>query len=323
MMLRNLLPAPRLRIFTAVHGASVLALLCSGLAGCNGHAWYPGSLDSAGPVSSGERVILLDSLAIMLAIVVPTIVCILIVAWWYRAANRRSLYDPTWTYSGRIELLVWSIPALVILFLGGTAWISSHDLDPAKPLNPDRKALEIQVVALDWKWLFIYPDQHIASINRLLTPVGTPVHFRLTSASVMNVFFVPQLGSEIYAMNGMVTELNLQADRSGTFPGLAAQINGDGFSDMRFDTHAVSPREFSEWVDAVQTDGPTLDEAAYRLLLKQSARVAPYTYRDVAPKLFEAIASRQLPSGEGPHLTPITGSPVTQASGPIGLTGGE
>ena len=294
--------ALRRRIFTAVRGISFLAFLGSELSGCDGSAWYPGALDPAGPVSAGERVILLDSLAIMLAIVVPTIVCTLAVAWWYRAANRHALYDPRWAYSGRLELLVWSIPALVILFLGGTAWIGSHDLDPAKPLSADRKPLELEVVALDWKWLFIYPEQHIASINRLVAPVRTPVHFRLTSASVMNVFFVPQLGSEIYAMNGMVTELNLEADRPGTFPGLAAQINGDGFSDMRFDTRAVSPQEFSRWVADAQADGPTLDEAAYRLLLKQSAHVAPYTYRAVAPKLFEAIASRELPSGEGPQL---------------------
>ncbi len=254
-------------------------------------------------MSSAERVILLDSLAIMLAIVVPTIFFTLAFAWWYRATNRSASYAPQWAYSGRLELLVWSIPALVILFLGGIAWIGSHELDPAKPLSAPQRPLEIQVVALDWKWLFIYPEQHIASVNRLVTPVGIPVHFRLTSATVMNVFFVPQLGSEIYAMYGMVTDLNLQADRAGTFHGLAAQINGDGFSDMTFETRALSPEAFSEWVGVAQARGPALDEAAYRLLLRQSSIMQPYTYRTVSPSLFDAITSQRLPPGEGPRLT--------------------
>jgi cytochrome o ubiquinol oxidase subunit 2 len=283
---------------------AVLTPLSVALSGCE-----RGVLAPAGPVGGAERVILLDSLAIMLAIVVPTIVCILAFAWWYRATNRRAQYAPQWAYSGRLELLVWSIPALVIVFLGGIAWIGSHDLDPAKPLSARREPLEVEVVALDWKWLFIYPEQHIASVNRLVAPVETPVHFRLTSASVMNVFFVPQLGSEIYAMYGMVTDLNLQADRPGTFHGLAAQINGDGLSDMTFDTRAVSPQEFSEWVGAAQTSGPTLDDAAYHLLLRQSSIIEPYTYRSVAPHLFEAIASQQLPPGEGPQITQTGATP--------------
>jgi len=294
----SVLPVSRPRSNAAVRISCLMTLLSGLLAGCDG-----GVLDPAGPVGRGERTILLDSLAIMLVIVVPTVLCTLAVAWWYRASNRHADYAPQWAYSGRLELLVWSIPALVVVFLGGTAWIGSHELDPAKSLSSRREALEVQVVALDWKWLFIYPAEHIASVNRLLAPVGVPLHLRLTSASVMNVFFVPQLGSEIYAMNGMVSQLNLQADRAGTFLGLAAQINGDGFSDMMFDARAVSPGEFSAWVATTQANGPTLDAAAYRLLLRQSARLAPYTYRAVTPQLFEAIASQQLPSGEGPRLT--------------------
>ena len=296
-------PRPRM---SAARAISVLTPLTVALAGCE-----RGVLDPAGPVGGAERVILFDSLAIMLAIVVPTIVCILAFAWWYRAGNRRAVYAPQWAYSGRLELLVWSIPALVIVFLGGIAWIGSHDLDPAKPLSAHAKPLEVQVVALDWKWLFIYPEQHIASVNQLVAPVETPVHFRLTSASVMNVFFVPQLGTEIYAMYGMVTELNLQADRSGTFHGLAAQVNGDGFADMHFDTRAVSPQEFSEWVSAAQTSGPALDDGAYRQLLRQTSNVEPYTYRSIAPHLFEGIASQQLPPGEGPRVAPAD---ITTAS---------
>ena len=298
LSMRSIVPIPRPGTPAAVRVITLLALLSGGLGGCE-----RGVLDPVGPVGAAERVVLLDALAIMLAIVVPTILCTLAIAWRYRASNRRAVYAPQWAYSGRLELLVWSIPALVVVFLGGIAWISAHDLDPAKPLSSHRAPLEVEVVALDWKWLFIYPQQHIASVNRLVTPVGTPVHLRLTSASVMNVFFVPQLGSEIYAMYGMVTELNLQADRAGTFHGLAAQINGDGFADMNFDTRVVSSREFSDWVIATQTDGPALDDATYRLLLRQSSKVQPYTYRAVTPNLFEAIASGQLPPGEGPQLT--------------------
>src|ERR1700730_473050 len=274
-----------------------LVLASAALSGCD-----QGVLDPAGPVGDAERVILLDSLVIMLAIVLPTILCTLAFAWWFRATNTRAAYAPHWANSGRLELIVWSIPVLVVLFLGGITWYGSHDLDPAKPLISQRKPLEVQVVALDWKWLFIYPEQQIASINQLVMPVGTPVHFRLTSASVMNVFFVPQLGSEIYAMNGMITELNLQADRPGTFLGLAAHFNGDGFSDMTFDTRAVPPEEFFRWATDAGTSGPMLDEAAYRGLLRQTSNLQVITYRSVMPQLFEAIVSRQLPPGEGPRL---------------------
>ncbi len=152
----------------------------------------------------------------MLAIVIPTILATLAFAWWFRASNTRARYLPTWSYSGRIELIVWSIPALVVFFLGGIAWIGSHLLDPARPLTSGAKPLEIQVVSLDWKWLFIYPEQGVASVNDLVAPAGTPLHFQITSASVFNVFFLPRLGSEIYSMYGMTTQLNLQADRPGS-----------------------------------------------------------------------------------------------------------
>jgi cytochrome o ubiquinol oxidase subunit II len=277
---------------------SALTLAGGGLSGCG-----PGVLDPAGPVGAGDRVILLDALAIMLVIVIPTILCTLAFAWRYRASNRHATYTPGWAYSGRLELLVWAIPAFVVIFLGGVAWVGSHDLDPAKPLSSQQVPLEVEVVSLDWKWLFIYPAEHVASINRLVLPVGRPVHFRLTSATVFNVFFVPQLGSEIYAMNGMVTELNLEADRPGSYLGIAAHFNGDGFSDMTFHADAVSPEDYSQWVATARANGPALDQAAYRMLLPQTSNVSPYTYRAVAPGLFEAIASRRLPAGRGPQVT--------------------
>ena len=287
----------------------VLALGLISLAAC-----HTAVLSPAGPVGEANRIVLLDSLAIMLAIVVPTIAAILAFAFWFRASNTRARYLPEWAYSGRLELIVWSIPALVIFFLGGIAWISSHLLDPAEPLRSKAEPLEVQVVSLDWKWLFIYPQQNVASINRMVVPAGAPLNLKITSASVFNVFFVPRLGTMIYAMYGMTTRLNLQADQPGVYPGLSAHFSGDGFPGMAFDLNAVSPEEFTQWAAATRSSGPVLDEAAYRELLRQSQNVSPYTYRSVQTGLFDDIVEQRLPPGEGP--------PTAQraASGSVALT---
>jgi cytochrome o ubiquinol oxidase subunit II len=274
-------------------------------------------LSPVGPVGEGNRIILLDSLTIMLAIVVPTIVAILAFAYWFRASNTRARYLPEWAYSGRLELIVWSIPALVVFFLGGIAWISSHLLDPAEPLTSKAEPVEVQVVSLDWKWLFIYPQQNVASINAMVVPAGVPLNLKITSASVFNVFFVPRLGSMIYAMYGMTTRLNLQADRPGTYPGLSAHFSGDGFPGMAFDVHAVSPQEFSQWAAATRSSGPVLDEVAYRELLKQSQNVSPYTYRSVSAGLFDDIVEQRLPPGEGPPTA------QSAASGSVAVLAGR
>jgi cytochrome o ubiquinol oxidase subunit 2 len=255
---------------------------------------------TAGPIAESERLILLDSLAIMLAIVVPTLLAIIGFAWWFRAGNSRAVHLPKWAYSGQVELLVWSVPALVVMFLGGIAWIGSHEVDPAKPLASKVKPLEVEVVSLDWRWLFIYPELHIASINRLVAPVDVPIHARITSASVMNVFFIPRIASEIYGMNGMATQLNFEADKAGSYPGLSAHFSGDGFADMRFSFDAVPQAQFDAWIKRAQASGVKLDDAAYRKLLPQSHDTAAYTYRDVRPGLFDAIVMQQLPPGAGP-----------------------
>ena len=262
-------------------------------------------LEPAGPVSAAERKILFDSLAMMLAIVIPVMIATIVIAVRFRASNTKARYRPTFTHSGRIELIIWSIPALVIFFLGGVAWTSSFLLDPARPLPARVKPLDVQVVSLDWKWLFIYPEQGVASVNRLVVPTGVPLHLQLTSASVWNVFWVPQLGSMLYCMHGMAGTLYLQADRPGTYQGRSAMISGDGFADMHFDTVAVASDQFSQWVSAAHATGPALDDAAYRGLLRQSSNVAPYTYASVRQGLFEAIVTQQLPAGDGP--LPVAG----------------
>jgi cytochrome o ubiquinol oxidase subunit II len=264
------------------------------LSGCAGWVENP-----AGPIADAERMIYLDSLVIMLAVVVPVIVATLAFAWWFRASNRRARYRPHWTYSGRIELVVWSIPALVVFFLGGIAWISSHDLDPARPIESKQPPLEIDVVSLDWKWLFIYPQQRLASVNRLVVPAGVPLRLRVTSASVWNVLWIPRLGSMLYCMYGMAGTLYLQADHPGVFPGYSAMISGDGFADMHFDTEAVTQEQFAAWTSTTRAAGPILDASAYRTLLRPSRSVSPYSYRSVAPALFEDIVSQKLPPGEG------------------------
>jgi len=259
-------------------------------------------LDPRGPVGRAERQILINSMAIMLAIVVPTIVATLAFAWWFRPSNKRARYRPTWAFSGRIELVVWSIPIMVILLLGGVTWLGSHQLDPARPLASDQKAIDIQVVALDWKWLFIYPEHGVASVNELVVPAGVPLHFTLTSASVFNTFFVPQLGSMIYAMNGMATELHLHADEPGTYRGMSAHFSGDGFSDMHFPVRAVPAGQFEAWVTETRAAKRPLDGAGYTVLARQSVEPRPIRFSAVEDDLFDRIVRRELEPGPGPAL---------------------
>jgi cytochrome o ubiquinol oxidase subunit 2 len=252
---------------------------------------HEGVLDPHGPVGKAERVILYDSTAIMLAVIIPVIVLTLVFAWWFRARNERARYRPDWEYSGRIEMIIWSIPALVILFLGGIAWTGSHDLDPPVPLEESTAPLDIEVISLDWRWLFIYPRDGIASLNRLVVPAGVPLRFRLTSTTVMNSFFVPQLGSQIYTMPNMVTRLNLEADRPGTFEGFSAQFSGDGFSDMRFDLVSTEPEAFKDWVSTTKTQGGVLDARTFEDLVKPAKADGAQTYAQVSEGLFDSISS--------------------------------
>ena len=255
--------------------------------------------DPQGPIGAADTAILIDSVAIMLAIVLPTIVAIFAFAFWFRASNTKARYLPNWEYSGRIELVVWSVPALTIILLGGVAWIGAHQLDPAKAVEGSAKPLTIQAVSLDWKWLFIYPDQRAATINTLTVPEGVPLRFELTSSSVMNVFFIPQFGSMIYTMNGMATQLNLRADRPGTFQGLSAHFSGDGFSDMHFDVHVVPSEQFSKWAQDASRAEKSLDELSYGEIAKPSMKSQPAVYRLADPHLFNSIVTQKLPPSPG------------------------
>ena len=265
-------------------------------AGCS----LGGVMDPKGPIGAANLTLLVDSMAIMLAIVIPTILATFAFAWWFRASNKKARYLPDWEFSGSIELVVWAIPLMTILLLGGVTWIGSHELDPAKPIEGKGDALDVQVVSLDWKWLFIYPEQRVASVNELVVPAGRPLHFTLTSSSVMNAFFVPQLGSMIYTMNGMATQLWLHADEPGTFHGMSAHYSGEGFSDMHFEVKAVTPEQFAAWVNKTRDSGPRLDGEKYTALAKQSVKDPVSVFGNVDIDLFNRVVSNDLATGPGP-----------------------
>jgi len=269
------------------------------LGGCS-----QGILNPQGPIAWAERLLLINSTAIMLVVVIPVTVATLAFAWWYRASNPRASRSTDESYEERVEFVVWSIPALTVILLGGVIWIGSHQLDPRAPIPAESDPLHVDVVALDWKWLFIYPDQGIAAVNQLVVPAGTPLQLRLTSATVMNSFFVPQLGSQIYTMGGMTTHLNLLADNPGEYPGFSANYSGDGFSEMRFVVRSVPASDFNAWLEQTRGTGSALDDATYAELAKPSKAVPPTTYRSVDPKLFERILD-QTKAGGGTADLPL------------------
>ena len=259
-------------------------------------------LDPKGPIGLEERSIILIATALMLLVVVPVIALILLFAWRYRASNEQADYRPNWSHSNRIEAVVWLIPCLIVSALGVIAWRSSHALDPYRPLASPMKPLRIDAVALDWKWLFIYPDQKVATVNQVAFPANVPVEFHITSATVMNAFFIPQLGSQIYAMAGMETRLHLLADQPGTYQGLSSNYSGDGFSGMTFKAIALAPRDFAAWLAKVAASRQPLSAQAYEQLASPSENNPVAYYSQVRPGLFAAILAGRLGSGGMPAM---------------------
>ncbi|MDR6858531.1 ubiquinol oxidase subunit II [Variovorax guangxiensis] len=277
------------RLFAAAGWIGLAAL-----AGCK-----EGVLNPKGPIAFAELQILYNSTGIMLAIVVPTIIATLGVAFWFRASNRRARYRPDFEHSGRLELLVWAIPIMTVLLVGSVAWVGSHDLDPKRRIESTARPVRVQVISLDWKWLFIYPDEGVATVNQLTIPVGRPVTFELTGSGVMNSFFVPQLGSQMYTMAGMVTNLNLQADHEGIYRGLSAEFSGDGFAGMRFTVHAMNDGNYAKWLADAQSAGQSLNADTYTELAKPSAAVVPITYGTVASNIFDSIVNAAIAECRG------------------------
>lgn len=249
-------------------------------------------MDPKGSVGLAEKELILNATFAMLIVVVPVIFLTLLFAWRYRESNTSATYLPKWAHSTKIEIVMWLVPSLIILYLGVMTWKSTHALDPYKPLASDVKPITVEVVALDWKWLFIYPELGIATVNQIEFPVGTPVNFKITSDSVMNSFFIPQLGGQIYAMAGMQTKLHLVADHAGDYAGISANFSGQGFSDMKFRAIATTPEEFAAWVAKVRAAPSELTRGNYSVVAAPSEKHPVQYFSKVDANLFNGIVAK-------------------------------
>lgn len=270
------------------------------LAGCKTVVLHP-----SGDVAARQAHLLVQSTLLMLIIIVPVMALTIWFAWRYRASNRKASYLPDWDHSTKLELVIWAIPLLIIVSLGALTWVGTHLLDPYRPLDrisADKPAtgeapLQVQVVAMDWKWLFIYPEQGIATVNDLAVPVDRPVEFTLTSTSVMNSFYIPAMAGMIYAMPGMQTTLHGVFNEAGEYQGLASHYSGAGFSGMRFKTHVVDQAGFDDWIAKAAASGQVLDRARYLELEHPSENVAPTAFAQVDPMLFQRVVNMCVEEG--------------------------
>lgn len=281
---------PRLsKIFSRL---SVLPLILL-LSGCNMVVMAP-----SGDIAVQQRDLIVVSTVLMLIIIIPVIFLTLFFAWKYRQSNTAAPYEPDWHHSTRLELVIWSAPLAIIIALGAVTWISTHQLDPYRPLDriaadkpitQDVKPLTVEVVALDWKWLFFYPEYGIATVNEMAAPVDRPINFKITASTVMNSFFVPALAGQIYAMPGMETKLHAVINNPGEYEGISANYSGAGFSHMRFKFHGVSQADFDQWVEKAKSQGTALGRPEYLALAKPSEREPVRYYNAVDKDLYEAI----------------------------------
>ena len=285
---------PSHRLVRAVRALSVVPVAAA-LSGCD---WVV--MNPAGDVAQQQAHLVLVSTLLMLLIIVPVMGLTVWFAWAYRAASPTATYDPEWHHSTKLELVIWSAPLAIIIALGSITWLATHLLDPYRPLTrldaqhgfaANARPIDVEVVALDWKWLFIYPEQNIASVNELVLPEGRQVRFRITSSTVMNSFYVPALAGQIYAMPGMETKLHAVFNRTGSFSGLSANFSGPGFSHMHFAARSVTPAGFDAWVAGARHAGAGLDRATYLALDRPSEKVPVLHYASVAPDLFDAVVN--------------------------------
>src|SRR5450830_541770 len=272
------------------------------LAGCNTVVLNP-----SGDIANQQGRLIIISTILMLLIIVPVIALTVLFAWRYRKGNTAARYEPDWDHSTQLELVIWGAPLLIIIALGLLTWISTHTLDPyrklsrldaQRPIPENVKPLVVEVVALDWKWLFIYPEQGIATVNELAAPVDVPIEFKITAASVMNSFYIPALAGQVYAMPGMQTKLNAVINKPGEFDGFSANYSGAGFSDMRFKFHGLSNEDFDGWVKKVKADGGALKRDDYIALEKPSIKEPVRLYNAVDGTLYHAILNRCVEAGK-------------------------
>lgn len=265
------------------------------LSGCSG-----GILDPKGQIGIDEKNLIIIATVLMLLVVIPVIVMTLYFAWKYRDTQTHEIYAPKWAHSNKIEAFVWAVPILIVIILGVITWQSTHRLDPYKPIEGKGKHLTVEVVSLNWKWLFIYPQQGIATVNELVFPANVPVEYKITSESTMNSFFIPQLGSQIYSMAGMQTKLHLIANEPGTFKGISANYSGAGFSGMKFNAIATPTQaDFDQWVSDVKAQGGSLTKANYDQLALASENNPVTYYGRVDKGLFHTIIMKYMAGMNG------------------------
>ena len=284
-----------LRVAPAI-GAALFAAACD--------LRHSAVLDPKGPIALAERDLLRDAFYVMMLVIVPVIVLTVFFAWRYRASNTRAVYTPKWAESAKLDAVFWLIPALIVIAVGVLLWRSTHKLDPYREIASSTPPLDVQVVAQDWKWLFIYPEQGIATVNQLAIPNGRPVSLRITSDTVMNSFYVPQLAGQIYAMAGMQTRLQLLADQPGKFVGRNSMYSGGGFSDQHFEVVSLAPADFDAWVAKAKQAPGKLDAAAYTALAAKSRSNSIAYYSAVEPKLFDSIIMKYTHAHSAPGAAP-------------------
>ena len=289
------------RSIAACRRALSLAPLLALLAGCQRDVLHP-----AGDIAVQQRDLIYVATGLMLLVIVPVLVLIVVFAWRYRSSAKDATYDPHFDHSTTLELVIWSVPLLIIIALGAVTWSSTHLLDPyrpldriapGKPVDPNAKVLRVQVVSMDWKWLFIYPEQGIATVNELVLPTNQQVKFELTSSNMMNTFYAPTLAGMIYTMPGMQSTLHAVINRPGDYEGFSANYSGAGFSDMRFRLRGVDQAGFDGWVAGVKAQGKSLQTAQYLELEKPTEKVPPMRFAAVAPDLFHRVLNRCVKPG--------------------------
>lgn len=294
--MRSSLPTARRRLLR------LLSLL--GLAPLGGCAVLNhGMLAASGPIMAQERHLFLLVCFVMLFVVGPVLLLTPIFAWYYRLSNTKSVYRPDWAFNWPLEGFIWIPPIIIVVVLAFFLWDDTHALDPYRPLPSDKPATEVQAVALDWKWLFLYPDSGIATVNQLVFPADRPVHLELTSGTVMQSLLLPRLAGQIYAMAGMKTELNFAADRPGTFSGENVQYSGDGFPHERFPVKALAPDAYAAWLAAAKAGGGRLDLDGYKQLAATRAVSEPKTFGTLAPDLFHGILDQTMPGVRSADMT--------------------
>lgn len=255
-------------------------------------------LNTQGLIADKQRNLIIFTVILSLFVVVPVFTLLAVIAWRFREGNTKAKYRPDWDHSHLLEAIWWGLPFLIIIILSWVIWVSSHELDPYRPLDHDKKPVAVEVVALQWKWLFIYPEHGVAAVNEVAFPVDTPVNFKITADAPMNSFWIPSLGGQVYAMNGMSTKLHLMANNVGDYNGSSANISGKGFAGMKFVAHAQTDKGFERWLEMAKQSNKTLDQAEYEKVAKPSEDVPAMTYVLKDTGLYDTIVNKYMGHGE-------------------------